>query len=117
MNKIPNFSTKQTSLLSWSLAPSHSNPDVAEYNSGLASTESGLNLTLQKSDYNNSYASLMKYLAPTCEEFILECSLKEGHSINGSTCCNDYFNLQPVFNQYGKIRMVNSIDCFEIIWN
>ena len=115
MNKIPNFSTKQTSLLSWSLAPSHSSPDVAEYNSGLASTESGLNLTLQKSDYNNSYASLMKYLAPTCEEFILECSLKEGHSMNGSTCCNDYFNLQPVFNQYGNILTFDSTHSFQTI--
>ena len=41
---------------------------------------------------------------PTCEEFVLECSLKEGHSINGSTCCNDYFNLDPILNQHGKLR-------------
>ena len=106
VNKIPNFSTKQTSLLSWSLAPSHSRPDVAEYNTGLTSTESGLNLTLQKSEYNNSYASLLKALVPTCEEFILECSLKEGHSINGSTCCNNYFNLEPMLNQHGKCNLI-----------
>ena len=104
VNKIPNFSTKQTSLLSWSLAPSHSRPDIAEYNTGLASTEVGLNLTLQKSEYNNSYKALLKALMPTCEEFVLECSLKEGHSINGSTCCNDYFNLDPILNQHGKLK-------------
>ena len=102
VNKIQNFNTQHTSLLSWSLDPSHSRPDVAEYNNRMSVIESGLNSTLQKSDYNNSYSSLIKSLAPLCKEFILECSLKEGHSMNGTACCDEYFNAKPTFNQHGK---------------
>ena len=102
VNKIPNFNTQHTSLLSWSLDPSHSRPDVSEYSTRLNVIESGLNSTLQKSDYNSSYSSLLKSLVPICEEFILECELKEGHSMNGTACCDEYFNAEPILNQHGK---------------
>ena len=106
MNKIPNFNTQHTSLLSWSLAPSHARPDVAEYNSRMNNIEAGLNNTLQKSDFNSSYGLLLKYLVPTCKEFILECSLKEGHSMNSSACCDEYFNPEPILNQHGKYLLL-----------
>ena len=105
MNAIKGgFNTQHTSLLSWSLDPSHSRPDVAEYNERLKTIENGLNTTLQKPDYNNSYKSLLKSLVPLCKEFILECSLNQGYSINGTACCDEYFNTEPILNQHGKLR-------------
>ena len=100
VNKIPNFNTQHTSLLSWTLAPSHSRPDVAEYNSRMSSIETGLNASLAK--YNNSYNLLLKSIMPECQEFVLECSLKEGQTLSGSACCDDYFNPEPILNQHGK---------------
>ena len=102
MNKINNFNTQHTSLLSWSLSASHSRPDVAEYNNRMDTIEAGLNTTLQRLEFNNSYNSLLKYLMPSCEEFILECSLQEGQNINGSTCCEEFFNPEPILNKHGN---------------
>ena len=67
------------------------------------SIEEGLNATLQRLEFNNSYNSLLRYLMPSCEEFILECSLQEGQNINGSTCCEELFNPEPILNQHGNI--------------
>ena len=64
--------------------------------------EAGLNTTLQRLEFNNSYNSLLKYLMPSCEEFILECSLQEGQNINGSTCCEEFFNPEPILNKHGN---------------
>ena len=64
--------------------------------------EAGLNTTLQRLEFNNSYNSLLRYLMPSCEEFILECSLQEGQNINGSTCCEEFFNPEPILNQHGN---------------
>ena len=102
MNKINNFNTQHTSLLSWSLSASHSRPDVAEYNNRMNTIEAGLNTTLQRLEFNNSYNSLLRYLMPSCEEFVLECSLQEGQNINGSTCCEEFFNPEPILNQHGN---------------
>ena len=64
--------------------------------------EAGLNATLQRLEFNNSYNSLLRFLMPSCEEFILECSLQEGQNINGSACCGEFFNPEPILNQHGN---------------
>ena len=64
--------------------------------------EAGLNATLQRLEFNNSYISLLRFLMPSCEEFILECSLQEGQNINGSACCGEFFNPEPILNQHGN---------------
>ena len=77
--------------------------------------EAGLNATLQKPEFNNSYNLLLKSLMPACNEFILECSLKEGQSMNGSACCDEFFNPVPILGQYGKCRCYKIFAALHVI--
>ena len=119
------FKKQHASVLSWSLSPAHSRPDLMEYEGKIKSLMTEINSTVKQIESGHSYNQLMKSIAPLCREFILECSLNgEGNavrgkqqSINGTACCDRYFNPIPVFNRYGKSKRAIHILSLSIIFD
>ena len=54
--------------------------------------------------FNSSIEAFLTAAAPTCDNLVLECSLGTDRVMNGSTCCAEFFNPQPVFSRAGRTQ-------------
>ena len=98
--KVSSLSISHASLLSWSLAPELSRPDVYATSNRIPSLKNELDLIMQREEYGTDINKLVNAIAPNCTEFILECSV--GTTIfTGKECCGTVFSATPVFTRYG----------------
>ena len=100
ITQIPSFNTLHASLLTWSLAPVYSNPELIETNGAFPVVSGQLDQVLKRGEFNQSIEALMASLAPSCDQLVLECLLGS-EVLDGKKCCLEFFNPQPAFTQHG----------------
>merc|ERR1712012_863964 len=94
------------SLLTWALSPNFAQPDLLDLPNNIGGSQARTNLEkLNETNvlkFNSSIEAFLTAAAPTCENLVLECSLGMDRVMNGSTCCAEFFNPQPVFSRAGS---------------
>ena len=97
---MPSLTISHASLLTWSLSPYLSRPEVYATNDKILSLTEEINLILQRPEFQNDYEKLLKAIAPNCTEFILECQV--GNKIyTGKECCGTIINETPMLTRFG----------------
>ncbi len=99
--QISSLSIAQASILSWSVAPELSKPEIyATKAAQISSLEEEIGFILSRGQFGQDLDKLLKAMAPNCTEFILECKL--GSIIkNGKQCCTQIFDPAPFLSRYG----------------
>ena len=100
INSVPSLTISHASLLSWSLSPYLSRPEVYATNDKIPSLTEEINLVLQRPEFQNNYEMLLKTIAPNCTEFILECQV--GNKVySGKECCGTIIDEKPMLTRFG----------------
>ena len=100
INSVNSMTISHASLLSWSLAPELSRPDVYAENPQIPILTTEIDNILQRGEFGGSYDKLISAISPNCTQFILECTV--GTKIyTGKECCGTVFDPKPVMSRYG----------------
>lgn len=100
ISRINSLNIAHASLLSWTLAPELSRPQVYAENENIPSLLEEIGFILQRGEYDNDYGKIVEALVPNCTDFILECQI--GSIIYpGKDCCGSYFDSKPITSRYG----------------
>ena len=69
-------------------------------------TEKTSDFTWRPQRYNGTLDQLLAEMAPTCDQLVLECKLGSDNLLNGTACCQQFFNPKPFFSRAGESKIL-----------